>query len=94
MLRTLRLQFADRRPEIDLAFEPTDDDRNDPWELLESRADSDGRIRLGDRESCTIDEVLDVIVVEPERLEGPTWERGLQDEDVATALDESYDPPS
>jgi hypothetical protein len=38
--------------------------------------------------------VLDVIVVEPERLEGPTWKRGLQDEDVATALDESYDPPS
>jgi hypothetical protein len=38
--------------------------------------------------------VLDVTVVEPERLEGPIWERGLQDEDIATALDEKYDAPS
>jgi hypothetical protein len=92
MLRTLRLRLADRQ-EFDLSFEPTDD-RNDPWELLKSRADPEGRIRLGDRESCSIDEVLEVTVVEPERLEGPTWERGLQDEDVATALDENYDAPS
>jgi hypothetical protein len=92
MLRTLRLRLADR-PEFNLSFEPTDD-RNDPWELLKSRADPEGRIRLGDRESCSIDEVLEVTVVEPERLEGPTWERGLQDEDVATALDENYDAPS
>ena len=41
-----------------------------------------------------IEDVLDVIVVEPEPLEGPTFEHGLQDEDVTTALDENYDPPS
>jgi hypothetical protein len=92
MLRTLRLRFAEG-PEIDLAFEPTDDE-SDPWKLLESRADPEGRIRLGDRESCTIDDVVDVAVVEPERIEGPTWERGLQDEDIATALDENYEPPT
>jgi hypothetical protein len=92
MLRTLRLRLADR-PEFDLSFAPTDDS-NDPWELLKSRADPEGRIRLGDRESCSIDEVLGVTVVEPERLDGPTWERGLKDEDVATALDENYDAPS
>jgi len=91
MLRMLRLWLAER-PEIDLAIEATDED--DPWKLLRSRADPDGRIRLGDRESCTMDDVLDVAVVEPERVEGPTWERGLQDEDIATALDEGYEPPA
>jgi uncharacterized protein YifE (UPF0438 family) len=92
MLRTLRLRFADR-PDYELAFE-TAGDTIDPWDLLSSHADDTGRIILGDRESCTIDEVLEVTVVEPKRAEGPTWERGLQDEDVATALDESYEPPS
>lgn len=92
MLRTLRLRFADR-PDYELAFAPTEV-TDDPWELLRSRADPDGRIVLGDRDSCLIDEVLEVAVVEPERIEGPTWERGLRDEDVATALDEGYEPPS
>jgi hypothetical protein len=92
MLRTLRLRFADR-PDYELAFEPTNDE-TDPWRLLESRADDQGRISLGDRESCGIGEVLEVSLVEPERVEGPTWERGLKDEDVAAALDENYDPPA
>lgn len=92
MLRTLRLSFSDR-PDYELAFEP-DDETTDPWEMLEARTDPAGRIVLGDREWCTIDEVLDVMVVEPERMEGPTWERGLRDEDVATQFDENYDPPA
>jgi hypothetical protein len=92
MLRTLRLRFADR-PEYELAFEPTGN-ATDPWELLESRADPEGRIIIGDRESCMIDEVLEVTLVEPARVEGPSWERGLQDEDVSTALDENYEPPA
>jgi len=92
MLCTLRLRFADR-PDHALAFEPADAE-TDPWELLRSRADRNGRISLGDRESCTIGEVLEVSIVEPERSEGPTWERGLKDEDVATALDEGYNPPA
>ena len=91
MLRTLRLRFADR-PDHDLSFEPQDDE-TDPWKLLMSQVDEQGRISLGDRESCTIDDVLGVVVVEPEPLEGPTFARGLQDEDAATALDENYDPP-
>jgi len=92
VLRTLRLRFADR-PDHDLAFEPTDDDA-DPWKLLSSRANHEGRISIGDRESCRIEDILDVIVVDSEPLEGPTFEHGLQDEDVTTALDENYDPPS
>jgi hypothetical protein len=60
---------------------------------LSSRADRDGRIPLGDRESCEIGDVLEVTLVDPVRIEGPTFEHDLQDEDVATALDESYDLP-
>ena len=91
MLRTLRLRFADR-PDYELAFEATDDEP-DPWTLLRDRADDNGRISLGDRESCRVDDVVDVLVVEPTQIEGPAWERGLQDEDVATALEENYDTP-
>ena len=92
MLRTLRVRFGDR-PEYELAVDAVGDE-NDPWELLKRHADADGRISLGDRDSCAIAEVLEVTLVEPERRKGPTWERGLQDEDAATALDESYDSPS
>jgi hypothetical protein len=91
MLRTLRLRFADR-PDYELTFETTGEEV-DPWKLLDSQVDGRGRVTLGDRESCRLDEIVEVTLVEPERIEGPTFERGLQDEDVATALDESYDPP-
>lgn len=91
MLHTLRLRFADR-PDVELAFEPPGDE-DDPWALLRSRADDHGRISLGDRESCTVDEVVDVTLVEPQPVEGPGFERGLQDEDVATALRENLEPP-
>ena len=92
MLRTLRLRLPDRPPH-DLAFEQTSKE-TDPWMLLRDLADPDGRIPLGDRESCSIEDVLEVTVVEPEPIEGTTWERGLQDEDVATTLEENYDSSS
>jgi hypothetical protein len=92
MLRTLRLRFPDR-PDYDLAFQANDEEP-DPLELLRARADGDGRISLGDRQWCRVEDVLEVTLVEPEPVEGPTFERGLQDEDVATALQENYDPPS
>ena len=93
MLRTLRLRFADR-PDLDLAFQATDEEvGTDPWRLLKSRADRHGRISLGDRDSCGIEDVLEVTLVDLERIEGTTFEHGLQDEDVAATLDENYDPP-
>jgi hypothetical protein len=92
MLRTLRLHFA-HRPNHDLAFEPTDDEI-DPWRLLESKADEEGWITLGDRDACRIEEVVAAELVDPELVEGPTFERDLQDEDVSTALKENYNPPS
>jgi hypothetical protein len=91
MLLTLRLRFADR-PDYDLAVESEQRDA-DPWALLEARADESGRVALGDRESCTIDEVREAMIVEPTSVEGPGWRRGLQDEDVATALEENYERP-
>ncbi len=89
---TLRLTFA-ARPDYELALDQADPG-GDPWELLRSLVDSDGRIRLGDRETCALDDVLEVTVVEPRSIEGPEWERGLKDEDAATALEEGYEPPS
>jgi hypothetical protein len=92
MLLRLRLCFADR-PDYELAI---DSDRADAdaWTLLRSQADEAGRIALGDRESCTIDEVLEVRLVHPTRVEGPGWRGALQDEDVAAALDENYEEPT
>ena len=89
MLVTLRLRFADR-PDLDLAVERPESG-GDPRELLASLVGNDGRIALGDRDSCRLEDVADVTIVEPVPREGPGWERGLQDEDVATALDENYD---
>jgi hypothetical protein len=71
----------------------TPDDVCDPWELLRARSDSDGRIVLGDRDSCSIHEIVQVTLVEPQPIKGPGFERGLQDEDVATALEENKPPP-
>ncbi len=89
---TLRLELKDR-PDFELAIDRCGQDVA-VWDLLRSVADAEGRIRLGDRESCSIDEVVDVSIVEPKHREGPGWERGLQDEDAATALEEGYEPPA
>ena len=91
MLLVLRLRFANR-PDLELAVEHPGREV-DPWQLLREKADSKGRIALGDRDSCRIEDIAEVTVVQPQPLEGPGFERGLQDESVATALDENYEPP-
>jgi len=91
MLLKLRLRFADR-PDYELAVDSDEADAN-PWEVLRSLADRDGRVPLGDRDSCRIDEVVDARLVEPRSVEGPGWRGELQDEDVAAAVDENYDAP-
>ena len=90
MLVTLRLRLAGR-PDYELAFDSVDPDA-EPWEILRSSVDQDNRITLGDRETCRLDEVVDVTVVEPRAAEGPGWEQGLQDEDAKTALEENFGP--
>ncbi len=91
VLLTLRLRFAGG-PDYELAVEAPERDLS-PRELLLAQADENGRISLGDRESCRIDEIIEVELVQPTQVEGPTFERGLQDEDVATALEENYEHP-
>jgi hypothetical protein len=89
---TLRLRLAEG-PDYHLRVD-AGDRHAAPREILRANADANGRIALGDRRSCSIDDVIDVDVVQPEPVEGPTFERGLQDEDVATALSENYEPPA
>jgi hypothetical protein len=91
VLLTLRLRFASG-PDYELAVEAPDSDVH-PRDLLRAQADENGRISLGDRESRRLDEIIDVELVEHAGREGPTFERGLQDEDVATALEENYEQP-
>ena len=91
MLVSLRLRFADR-PDVELAVEQPNREV-DARQLLQEKADSEGRIALGDRDWCRIEDVVDVTVVRPQPLEGPGFERGLQDESVAAALDENFEPP-
>jgi hypothetical protein len=46
---------------------------------------------LGDRDSCDLAEIVEAEIVHPTPREGPTFEHGLQDEDIATALKENYE---
>ena len=91
MLVALRLHRAGR-PDYDLAVESPGEDA-DPWVVLRAHADTEGRIVLGDREWCRLEEIVHAEFVEPKRGAGPEFERGLQDEDVPDALDESYERP-
>jgi hypothetical protein len=90
MLSKLRLHFSDR-PDIDLAVE-LEDGHADAWAVLHAQAAADGRITVGDRESLSIAEVVDVELLQPKEIDGPGFARGLQDEDVSAALRENYDP--
>jgi hypothetical protein len=91
MLVTLKLYLADGR-ERQLSQECADDDPT-PNEILRRMA-KDGRIPLGDRESCSLDEIERVEVVPPpEPKSGPNWsEEDLRDEDLAAALSEQHQP--
>lgn len=93
VLVTLRLYLADGREQL-LSQEVQSADEA-PFEILK-RASKDGQIALGDRESCSLDSIVDAkLEPSPQPETGPTWtEAGapLRDEDVAAALSESYEP--
>jgi hypothetical protein len=91
MLVTLRLRRASR-PDFDLAVDSPGEDA-DPWVVLRAHADTAGRIRVSDHESCRLEEIVYAEFVATRRAEGPEFEHGLQDEDVAAALDENYERP-
>lgn len=99
MLVTLRLYLSggDER----LLAQELDDVPEQPYEIVK-RLSRDGRVPLGDRESCDLDEIERVeLVPPPEPQVGPTWGREyglpdgvqLRDEDVATALSEGNQEP-
>ena len=94
MLVTLRLHLADGREQ--LFSQEVDSADETPLEILR-RVSKDGRIALGDRESCPLDSIVDArFEPPPEPQTGPAWKEAdapLHDEDVAAALRESYEPP-
>jgi hypothetical protein len=92
VLVTLRLYLADGREQ--LFSQEVESADKEPFEILK-RASKDGRISLGDRESCSLDAILDARVEPaPEPQTGPTLKQAgapLRDEDVAAALSEDYE---
>jgi hypothetical protein len=91
-LVTLRLYLRDGSERL-LSSE-IEDVRGSPAEILESVSEN-GRIALGDRESLSLDQVLKAErEPPPEPQTGPSWGPGLQDEDVAAALEENFEPPA
>jgi hypothetical protein len=94
MLVTLRLQLADGREQ--LFSQEVASAGETPLEILQ-RVSKDGRVALGDRETCRLDEIVEAsFEPAPEPQRGPVWSEAdapLHDEDVAAALRESYEPP-
>ena len=86
----LRIHLADGRESL-LSAE-VDESPETPEELLE-QFNRDGQIRLGDRESVSIKDVVKVEFAPVEPQEGPSWVRGLRDEDVASAMEERFEKP-
>jgi hypothetical protein len=93
VLVTLRLYLADGRERL-FSQEVASADET-PLEILR-RVSKDGRVALGDRETCRLDEIVDAkLEPAPEPQRGPAWREAdvpLRDEDVAAALRENYEP--
>ena len=93
MLITLKLFLSDGREQLLSRELEADETSLEPREILE-RSSKDGRVALGDRESCSLESIVKVEVVHPKPSEGPTLAHGIRDEDVAAALKGNYEPPS
>jgi hypothetical protein len=99
MLVTLRLHLTGG--EERLFAQEVDDVPETPYEIVK-RLSRNGRVPLGDRESCDLDAIERVeLEPAPEPQVAPTWgseyglpdEVQLRDEDVATALSEGNQEP-
>jgi len=95
VLVTLRL-FLSNGEERLLSQEVADVNET-PDEILE-RIGKDGRIPLGDRDSCRLEEIVKAEIAAPEPKTGPTLKYDgvrVRDEDVSAAMRGSFDrPPS
>jgi hypothetical protein len=90
---TLRLSLAGGREQ--LFSQEAESAAETPMEILR-RVSKDGQIALGDRETCSLDSIVDArFEPAPEPQAGPAWKEAdapLRDEDVAAALRENYEP--
>ena len=89
MLITLRLYLSNGREQLLTRELEADESTLEPRELLE-RFSSEGRVSLGDRESCSLGSIVKVEVAHPESIHGPVLAPGVRDEDVAAALKGNY----
>ncbi len=89
MLITLKLFLSDGREQLYSRELDEDEASLEPREIL-VRSSSDGRVALGDRESCSLESIWKVEVVHAEPREGPTLQHGIHDEDVTAALKGNY----
>ena len=92
MLITLKLVFATGREQL---YSREVDEKTaalEPHEILQRTSD-DGRVALGDRESCSLESIVKVEIIHPEPREGPILEHGIHDEDVAAAMKGNYNQP-
>jgi hypothetical protein len=87
----LRIHLADGR-EAFLSAE-VDESPETPEELLE-QFNRDGQIRLGDRETVPIKDVVKVEFAPVEPQTGPRWLGNLRDEGVADAMEERFEKPA
>ena len=92
MLITLKLVFANGREQLYSREVDEETAQLEPCEILQRTSD-DGRVALGDRESCSLESIVKVEVINPEPHEGPTLEHGIHDEDVAAAMKGNYIQP-
>ena len=92
MLITLKLVFANGREQLYSREVDEETAALEPREILQRTSD-DGRVALGDRESCSLESIVRVEVINAEPREGPTLEHGIHDEDVAAAMKGNYIQP-
>jgi hypothetical protein len=87
----VRIHLADGRETL-LSAE-VDEPPETPEEVVEL-LNREGQIRLGDRESVPIEDVVTVEFAPAEPKAGPSWLGDLQDEDVAAAMEGRFEKPA
>lgn len=87
----VRIHLADGRETL-LSAE-VDEPPETPEEVVEL-LNREGQIRLGDRESVPIKDVVTVEFAPAEPKAGPSWLGDLQDEDVAAAMEGRFEKPA
>jgi hypothetical protein len=90
MVVRLRIHLADGRDAL-LSAE-VDQPPETPEEFLE-QFNRQGRIRLGDRETVLLKDVVEVQFAPTEPQAAPPWGPELRDEDVQSAMDGRFAKP-